>query len=828
MWNITALGRTVKQWLVHIRAREVVPDHSHQKHVVTDFEVVLQCEHNSINRRRRKTGRKPITDVSNNSAGHTPSVYDTVGLSLSGGGIRSAGISLGVLQALNKYGGLPGIDYLSTVSGGGYIGSSLTSTMTATSGKFIFLDEMRYPTTHTPCEPPESSAVAHLRNYSNYLLAGGKRNIGAALAILVRGLIANLTIVMPLILAASALMIFSHPKLSSFREESIMSTVFPSSSSSPFPITTIFVIAGILLFLGWALVLSFLPARRLSVESTRLSSLAAIYLVLVAAAFFIELQPYLIRTMLGIVGDSYIFFNLVLFLIYTLIWVALPFAIIVALFQRRLGAVLSRAHTTSSNTIWILANMGRIAIWIAAVEVPLLIWATFLNLSFWGVFIDEPIFPVPMSPESLNRFAGLLFGGFGSPVAMLYLTVGALLLLLSTALKPNALSLHGFYRDRLRSAFLFDPNSHSNTGYLPLTGMRVSDISTDDGPYQLINAALNIRGSSFANQRGRDFDFFLFSPIYVGSLVTGFVPMTDFEEVQDDLDLATAVPISGAAVSSTMGTSFIRPLRPTLALLNISLGYWLRNPWRLYKPVSTFRRAARLIAPAIKTLVSEMSAQLYAHERNEVYITDGGHIENLGIYELLRRRCRVIVCMDAEADPEMRFNSFMALQRYASIDLGIQIRLPWELIQSNTVNWMGHDSLSSSPRKTFTEPTSGPHAALGIIRYRNGQSGFLLYIKSSLTGDEEDYVRDYGRRHTDFPHEPTGKQFFNEEQFEVYRALGFHMTDGIFSGRDDIVEGHFVEGRYVLKSARFNDASNTTIKELREALFGSPARSPQP
>src|SRR5262249_33572568 len=121
---------------------------------------------------------------------------------------------------------------------------------------------------------------------------------------------------------------------------------------------------------------------------------------------------------------------------------------------------------------------------------------------------------------------------------------------------------------------------------------------------------------------------------------------------------------------------------------------------------------------------------------------------------------------------------------------GVQIELPWEAIQQETVKWMGYDPLAITGT-SGPEARHGPHAAIGTIRYRGGQTGFLLYIKGSLTGAERDYVRDYARRYPEFPHERTGKQFFNEEQFEVYRALGFHMAEGVFSGKDqvNILEG---------------------------------------
>jgi hypothetical protein len=222
---------------------------------------------------------------------------------------------------------------------------------------------------------------------------------------------------------------------------------------------------------------------------------------------------------------------------------------------------------------------------------------------------------------------------------------------------------------------------------------------------------------------------------------------------------------------------------------------------------------------SINSLWAEITGQLYTDTSDEVYVTDGGHIENLGLYELLRRRCRVIVCVDAEADPKMRFSSFFALQRYASIDLGVRINLPWQPIQATSVHWMGRDPLTSETR----EPTFGPHAAIGTIRYPNGQTGLLLYIKASLTGDESDFVLDYARRYPSFPHEGTGNQFFNEEQFEVYRALGFHIASGILSGRDKITywetdDPNVIGLQPVLKMIPLSAKGDPKITTVHDAL----------
>ena len=118
---------------------------------------------------------------------------------------------------------------------------------------------------------------------------------------------------------------------------------------------------------------------------------------------------------------------------------------------------------------------------------------------------------------------------------------------------------------------------------LPVFDKPLSKITYRNGPYHLINAALNVEESKTANRRGRNADFFLFSPLFVGSKSTGYVATADVEQVAFGFDLATAMAVSGAAVSSSMGAQSIKPLTATLALLNIRLGYWLRNPLRLAK-----------------------------------------------------------------------------------------------------------------------------------------------------------------------------------------------------------------------------------------------------
>jgi len=252
------------------------------------------------------------------------------------------------------------------------------------------------------------------------------------------------------------------------------------------------------------------------------------------------------------------------------------------------------------------------------------------------------------------------------------------------------------------------------------------------------------------------------------------------EDIEPALDLPTAVAISGAAVSANIGSSTVRALTPTLALLNVRLGYWVRNPRYLANDLlatDPLRGATSFIVSKLYLFVEIFS--LLDENSPHIYLTDGGHIENLGIYELLKRGCKLIVAVDAEADPDMPFRALQIVERYARIDFGVRLNLSWEPIASKT---RAFDEASAAGS---VGPSAGPHCAVGRILYANGAQGLLLYFKSSMTGDEKDYILDHKKRNFSFPHETTSDQFFTEEQFEAYRALGFHMVDDFFTGEDD-------------------------------------------
>jgi hypothetical protein len=153
---------------------------------------------------------------------------------------------------------------------------------------------------------------------------------------------------------------------------------------------------------------------------------------------------------------------------------------------------------------------------------------------------------------------------------------------------------------------------------------------------------------------------------------------------------------------------------------------------------------------------------------------------------LLRRRCKLIIAIDGEADPDFDSGSLVQVERFARIDLNVIIRLNWEPIGTRT------RAVTEEIKSRQLKEQPGPHVALGSISYPpltpggDREKGALIYIKASLSGDESDYVIAYKKANPEFPHETTLDQLFSEEQFEAYRALGEHIARRLIDGRDGV------------------------------------------
>lgn len=144
-------------------------------------------------------------------------------------------------------------------------------------------------------------------------------------------------------------------------------------------------------------------------------------------------------------------------------------------------------------------------------------------------------------------------------------------------------------------------------------------------------------------------------------------------------------------------------------------------------------------------------------------VSDGGHIENLGIYELLRRRCRTIIAIDGECDPLHHFEGLLKLVRLAWIDLGVRIEPDLRDLRPDAAG------------------LCNAHFIVTRIAYPDEQGGWLLYVKLSMTGNESEYLKEFRLVHPNFPHDSSAQQLFGEAQWEAYRALGEHVGGDLFS-----------------------------------------------
>ncbi len=342
--------------------------------------------------------------------------------------------------------------------------------------------------------------------------------------------------------------------------------------------------------------------------------------------------------------------------------------------------------------------------------------------------------------------------------------------LFSARVAINEFSMHQYYRNRLVRAYLGASNRRRQSN--PFTGFDPED-DTDLGladpprPFHLVNATLNLVHGERLGWQERKAASFTFSPLHSGYELAADEDQTTPQSAYRGTDTArgltvgTAMAISGAAASPNMGYRSTPALTLLLTVFNVRLGWWLGNP--------RYRKAWQRGGPvfALRPLVSELFG-LTSDRARDIYLSDGGHFENLGIYELVRRRCRFIISTDAGADPDLVFTDLANAIRKCRTDFGVEIEIDVDAIASRSDD--GH---------------SRRHCAVGRISYprrtradgtvARPESGWLLFIKASTTGDEPEDVTQYSVANPTFPHQTTADQFFDESQFESYRRLGLHV-----------------------------------------------------
>ena len=818
-----------------------------------------------------------------------PDTEDLAALCVSGGGIRSASFALGVLQGLARFGVLKQFHYLSTVSGGGYIGSWLSAWRSNDDDARVFAG-----LTSMPAIGAEPSQITGIRAGSNYITP--KTGLFSAdtwtvVAIYVRNLLLNWVLFLPLL---TGLLLVPHLCAATL--------VWAHQSGRP---SAPWLGAGlVLLTMSLACgVCGRFRARELWLTQARFLRLVLTPMVLSAVCFTVGAALGGIHTALALAGKSvatqHVAGAVAGVVIYALSWligrvaasrwdekVLVPdlicwilaggvvgFLISLGLqavedhHNARLIAILGLSGVVLAYLVGDVFYVGAASLsrrgdmdrewlarasgWLAAVAVS---WAVLSALSIYGswLLLDEgprwahlawaKVLGIGIS--GLSGIVTLFLGSsartsatgagvaeerlpltrIASVAAVIFaVSIGALLSVLGQRLvmslchawhwcdrkydpvvlawldplviavlvgfsffvslfvNVNRFSLHALYRNRLVRAFLGSVrapqqrNPDPFTGFDPDDNARLAAVvprSGGDRLFHVINTTLNVVATRNPAWQERKAESFAMTRLYCGNRYVGYRPTARYGRRWGGITLGTAMAISGAALSPNEGYNSSPLVGFLLMLFNVRLGWWLGNPAR-----ECYGREGPLwsITPALKELAGATTDQ-----GRWVYLSDGGHFDNLGLYEMVRRRCRRIVVIDAGCDPDMKFEELGNAVRKSYIDFGVSI-----------------DFLNLEFQARHSPPVAGARFGLAAISYPKSspgaatpRTGWLLYIKPTYYGTTEGVgVRGYASDHASFPHESTTDQWFSESQLEAYRALGAHIVEHICSGGPGVPPG---------------------------------------
>jgi len=324
----------------------------------------------------------------------------------------------------------------------------------------------------------------------------------------------------------------------------------------------------------------------------------------------------------------------------------------------------------------------------------------------------------------------------------------------------NKFSLQAMYRSRLIRAYLGASNDKSDsnrfTGFGQTDNLPIRDLDPSQKPFHVVNMALNLVAGERLAWQQRKAASFTVSALHCGSDDLCYRRSARYGG-EGGMSLGTAVAISGAAASPNMGYHSAPALTFIMTLFNARLGSWLGNPrqwrWRDEGP----RLAFDSIIREAFGLTTDTSPY--------VYLSDGGHFENLALYEMVRRRCRYIIVLDGGADPKYTYEDLANALRKIRIDMKIPIEF--------------EDPLPQPGSKPATR------CALATIHYKaidsSLEDGELIYIKPVVLEKDPPDVTQYQAANHAFPHESTGDQWFNESQTESYRMLGLCSVLDVFT-----------------------------------------------
>lgn len=668
-----------------------------------------------------------------------------VGLALSGGGIRSASFALGVLQALARRDGgrtdsLRNVDYLSTVSGGGYIGSSLTwfnylqRDKRPADRQFPFGSKFEAHRDQCAADVKPDNA-AFIRQHGEYLTPAKSFTSVSLIAVALRNIVLSFSVYFAFVVALTMAVRQVHPHVDAVLPRGWLREVVDETMLPATLLGLLFVALAVLFGMMTALIPKIRPDNEvLYAARVRSQRWFGLVLVWTFAAAICGTVPHVYGALVD--------------------WQAQGFAFS------------TTATTGAAGVLYEFVKQQRPKLAARTPKLNLLIlWIT-VGAIIYGLLLGAYTISRRLDPESANP---LLIAGF----ALYGLVAGGLM-------NSNMFSIGRMYRDRLMEAFMPDREAVSQSKWRRAKAADVTfmqDVCTgeDNGPYHLVNTNVVLTSSDYASFRGRGGDSFVFSSRYTGSEATGWYCAKT--ACGGAMSLATAMAISGAAVNPNAACGGRGPTRNrlasfVLALFNIRLGYWVRNP-----NASPFVKSVskvvwpNLIYPGVRQGLLGTGLHTRA---GYIELTDGGHFDNTGIYELARRKVHCIVCSLASADPGYGFDDLADVIERVRADFGVYIEFDSMMADAVPVDGTPPpDGIATSLKFAKTSHV------VGKIHYPDHTTGTLIVLKSAMTNRLPVDVVRYAATNPAFPNESTADQFFDERQFEAYREAGYAAGAGM-------------------------------------------------
>ena len=665
------------------------------------------------------------------------------GLAFSGGGIRSASFALGVMQALVSKDQLKKFDYLSTVSGGGYIGSALTwflSQKMPTWMQHDHQDDQYFSTSpekfpfgqkckgnrHLHRDYKPNAILDFIRQHGNYLVPGQGLNGMALLGYVLRALIVSLSVYTAL--------------LTTFMVAFIDWGFYRSVPSQLIPFNWHYIGVNYFIYLAAVLIGIFLVSSFVYSLFTRFNIRR-------------EVWKYQVRTVIQKHAGWILSISVFLIILGTVRYIHETIGGFNSIMRMPAagGSALLGIIGALTQLRGMAGGSSKINNFILVAAAGLLIYGIALLAYYFGELIV------------LSR----------QPTWWLTTIMVLAMIIVSTCVNVNFLGMHRMYRDRLMETFLPNIDDVKENTWGLATQADVATLDTmcqvNRRPYHLINTNIVLVDSTQSKYRGRGGDSFLLSPLYCGSDSTGWVQSQDFRGggLKKGMSLPTAMAISGAAINPDAGVAGAgitrgRIVSTLLSLLNLRLGFWASNP----NPKKAMRFPPNFLSPGLKGGVLGGGLR---EDRRAIELSDGGHFENLAIYELLRRKMSVIVVTDGGADPDFNFGDLANAVEKARVDFGTTIVF-------NHVNYTLEQLLPGSEEEDFFvskyKGAKNPFA-IASIYYDDGSEGILVYLKTTLVKGLPADLIGYKTANPSFPDQPTSDQFFDEKQFEAYRELGY-------------------------------------------------------